>query len=218
VVTIGLKLFAWQLTGSVALLSDALESIVNLVAALIALAALRWAMTPPDERHLFGHEKAEYFSAGIEGGLILLAAASIAWVAVGRLIDPVALDEVGIGAAVGTTLVRLPAHARAGRVVGETGARSLRASRGRHSLGAARRLGDDARRAARGSRLARRRRARPAAAERLTPARTRGRRAAWCPRRKDTTRFTSAPPSPAHTRGELLEERGARAKVTQNGR
>jgi len=100
VVTIGLKLFAWQLTGSVALLSDALESIVNLVAALIALAALRWAMTPPDEQHLFGHEKAEYFSAGIEGGLILLAAASIAWVAVGRLIDPVALDEVGIGAAV----------------------------------------------------------------------------------------------------------------------
>lgn len=73
--TITLKLFAWQVTGSVGLLSDALESGVNLVAALVAVAVIRWASSPPDEQHLFGHEKAEYLSAGLEGGLILLAAA-----------------------------------------------------------------------------------------------------------------------------------------------
>ncbi|HET7856599.1 MAG TPA: cation diffusion facilitator family transporter [Gaiellaceae bacterium] len=99
VLTIALKMAAWQLTGSVGLLSDALESIVNLVAALVAIAMLHWASTPPDEQHLFGHEKAEYFSAGVEGGLIVLAAVSIAWTAIGRLINPVTLDDLGIGVA-----------------------------------------------------------------------------------------------------------------------
>ena len=99
VTTIALKALAWQVTGSVGFLSDALESVVNLVAALVAMAMLRWASTPPDEQHLFGHEKAEYFSAGVEGGLILLAAVSIAWTAIGRLIHPVALEELGIGIA-----------------------------------------------------------------------------------------------------------------------
>jgi cation diffusion facilitator family transporter len=116
-VTISLKTLAWQLTDSVGLLSDALESVVNLVAALVAMAMLRWATLPPDEQHLFGHEKAEYFSAGVEGGLILLAAASIAWAAVTRLIHPLALGDVGVGAglagaasvvnlAVGAVLIR----------------------------------------------------------------------------------------------------------------
>ena len=99
VTTITLKALAWQLTGSIGFLSDALESVVNLVAALVAMAMLRWASTPPDEQHLFGHEKAEYFSAGVEGALILLAALSIAWTAIGRLIHPVALEELGIGIA-----------------------------------------------------------------------------------------------------------------------
>ena len=99
VATISLKTVAWQLTGSVGLLSDALESVVNLVAALVAMTMLHWATLPPDEQHRFGHEKAEYFSAGLEGGLILLAAASIAWAAIHRLIHPVALDDVGVGAA-----------------------------------------------------------------------------------------------------------------------
>jgi cation diffusion facilitator family transporter len=97
VATIVLKTLAWRLTGSVGLFSDALESVVNLVAALLALLMLHWATLPPDEQHRFGHEKAEYFSAGIEGGLILLAAASIAWTAVERLIHPQTLDEVGVG-------------------------------------------------------------------------------------------------------------------------
>ena len=97
--TIALKMLAWQLTDSVGFLSDALESVVNLVAALVAVTMLHWASAPPDEQHLFGHEKAEYFSAGVEGSLILLAAASIAWTAVARLLHPVKLDELGVGVA-----------------------------------------------------------------------------------------------------------------------
>lgn len=120
VATISLKTVAWQLTGSVGLLSDALESVVNLVAALVAVTMLHWATLPPDEQHRFGHEKAEYFSAGLEGGLILVAAASIAWAAVVRLIHPVALDDVGVGAGLSgaATLVNLSVGAvliRAGR-------------------------------------------------------------------------------------------------------
>jgi divalent metal cation (Fe/Co/Zn/Cd) transporter len=69
---------AWALTGSVGLLSDAAESVVNLVAAMFALAALHWALKPADEEHTYGHAKAEYFSAGVEGALILVAAAAIA--------------------------------------------------------------------------------------------------------------------------------------------
>jgi cation diffusion facilitator family transporter len=96
-VTIALKTAAWRLTDSVGLLSDAAESVVNLVAAVVALITVRWATRPPDEDHMYGHEKAEYFSAGVEGALILVAAASIAWLAIERLLNPVALADVGVG-------------------------------------------------------------------------------------------------------------------------
>ncbi len=92
VATIGLKALAWWLTGSVGLLSDALESVVNLAAALLALSMLRLAASPPDADHPYGFSKAEYFSAGIEGALIVLAAAGIVWAALPRLIAPHALD------------------------------------------------------------------------------------------------------------------------------
>jgi len=92
IVTIALKALAWWLTGSVGLLSDALESLVNLAAALLALSMLRLAASPPDEAYPYGLSKAEYLSAGIEGGLIVLAAGGIIWTAVPRLIDPQPLD------------------------------------------------------------------------------------------------------------------------------
>lgn len=97
--TIALKGTAYVLTGSVGLLSDALESLVNLVAAVVALIALTVAAAPPDDLHAYGHSKAEYFSSGFEGALILLAAASIAWTAVPRLITPQPLEQVWIGLA-----------------------------------------------------------------------------------------------------------------------
>jgi cation diffusion facilitator family transporter len=100
VATITLKTAAWRLTGSVGLLSDAAESVVNLVAAVVAMAALRWAVKPADEDHAFGHAKAEYFSAGVEGALILVAALTIAATAVDRLIHPQAIQDVGVGLAV----------------------------------------------------------------------------------------------------------------------
>ena len=97
--TIALKATAWLLTGSVGLLSDAAESLVNLAAALVAMAALHWAVKPADQEHAYGHAKAEYFSAGAEGVLILAAAVSIAVAAVDRLLDPQAIDDVGVGLA-----------------------------------------------------------------------------------------------------------------------
>ena len=97
VVTIALKAGAYWLTGSVGLLSDALESLVNLAAALMALGMLIVAERPPDEDHAFGHNKAEYFSSGVEGGLILVAAVSIAWSAITRLFNPQPLENLGIG-------------------------------------------------------------------------------------------------------------------------
>lgn len=100
VLTMALKFVAYVLTGSVGLLSDALESVVNLVAALIAFWALTLAARPADEEHHYGHSKAEYFASGIEGGLIVLAAVSIAIVAVPRLVHPQPLEKVGIGLAV----------------------------------------------------------------------------------------------------------------------
>jgi cation diffusion facilitator family transporter len=100
VATIALKASAWLLTGSVGFLSDAAESVVNLVAATIALLAVRVAGRPPDHDHAYGHEKAEYFSAGAEGTLILIAAASIAAAAIMRLLDPAPLHAVGAGVAV----------------------------------------------------------------------------------------------------------------------
>jgi cation diffusion facilitator family transporter len=95
--TILLKGAAYYVTGSVGLLSDALESVVNLAAALMALAMLTLAARPPDELHAFGYSKAEYFSSGVEGALIMLAAVSIAWTAVPRLIAPRPLEQVGVG-------------------------------------------------------------------------------------------------------------------------
>ena len=101
-VTIGLKLAAYFLTDSVGLLSDALESLVNLVAALLALIMLTIAARPPDALHAYGHGKAEYFSSAIEGVLILIAAVSIIWTAVPRLISPKPLEQVGLGLTVST--------------------------------------------------------------------------------------------------------------------
>lgn len=95
--TIGLKALAYFLTGSVGLLSDALESLVNLVGAVIALAMLTVAARPADEDHAYGHSKAEYFSSGVEGTLILVAAASIGYTAIERLFDPKPLEQVGVG-------------------------------------------------------------------------------------------------------------------------
>lgn len=107
--TMGLKAAAYLFTGSVGLLSDALESLVNLIGALLALAMLSLAARPPDESHTYGHSKAEYFSSGVEGGLILIAAASIAVAAVRRLIAPRPIENVGVGLAVsvGASLINL---------------------------------------------------------------------------------------------------------------
>lgn len=100
VTTIALKAVAYLFTGSVGLLSDALESIVNLVAAVVALWALRVAAAPPDAEHPHGHDKAEFFSSGVEGALIFAAAAAIIGTAVPRLIAPRPLEDLGVGLAV----------------------------------------------------------------------------------------------------------------------
>jgi cation diffusion facilitator family transporter len=97
VMTIALKFGAYFLTGSVGLLSDAFESIVNLVAAVAAFWALSYAAKPPDAEHAFGHSKAEYFSSALEGVLILIAAVSIAVAAVERLVHPQPIEQAGLG-------------------------------------------------------------------------------------------------------------------------
>jgi cation diffusion facilitator family transporter len=97
VITLGFKLVAWALTGSVGLLSDALESLVNLGAALMALWMLHIAVRPADEDHAYGHSKAEYFASGFEGTLVVLAAAGIAAAALPRLLDPRPLAQTGLG-------------------------------------------------------------------------------------------------------------------------
>lgn len=99
-VTIMLKWLAYYLTGSVGLLSDALESVVNLVAAILALIVITMAARPPDDDHAYGHDKAEFFSSGAEGMLILLAAGSIAYEAWKRLWDPQPIEQVGLGLAI----------------------------------------------------------------------------------------------------------------------
>lgn len=100
VITIVLKSVAYFITGSVGLLSDAVESVVNLVGGIMALAMLTVAARPADEDHAYGHGKAEYFSSGVEGSLILVAAISIAVAAVMRLVTPKPLHELGMGLAV----------------------------------------------------------------------------------------------------------------------
>ena len=117
IVTIALKVIAWWVTGSVGLLSDAAESVVNLVAAVIALGAVTVSERPADDDHQYGHSKAEDFSAGVEGAMIFVAAAFILVVSVERLINPVPLESLGVGllislvaaainGAVGVALVR----------------------------------------------------------------------------------------------------------------
>lgn len=98
--TIALKTGAWWVTGSVGLLADAAESIVNLVAAVAAFVALRVAARSADDNHHFGHSKAEYFSAAIEGGMIFVAASFIIWQSIGRLLDPQPVEQAGVGLAI----------------------------------------------------------------------------------------------------------------------
>ena len=107
--TIALKTTAYLLTGSVGLLSDAMESIINLLAAVMLLGMLIIAARPADECHPFGHGKAEYFSSGAEGLLILLAAVAIGFAAIDRLLSPQPLEQLGLGvmAAVLAALVNL---------------------------------------------------------------------------------------------------------------
>jgi cation diffusion facilitator family transporter len=119
-VTIALKFGAFLITGSVGLLSDALESLVNLAAAIMALAMLGLAARPPDEEHAYGHSKAEYFASSFEGALILIAAASIGWSSVMRLLapQPVRAPAVGIAITAVASVVNLGVAAmllRAGR-------------------------------------------------------------------------------------------------------
>jgi cation diffusion facilitator family transporter len=95
--TIVLKFSAWYLTGSVSLWSDALESLVNLAAGLFALGAITFAHRPADDKHHFGHDKAEYFASGVEGALILVAAAAIIWSAAQRLVAPQPLENLAAG-------------------------------------------------------------------------------------------------------------------------
>ena len=107
--TITLKTYAWHVTGSVGLLSDALESLINLAAALLALSMLRLAASPPDEAHPYGRFKAEYFASGIEGALIVFAAVSIAFAAVPRLASPqpIAAPLLGIALSAVATAINL---------------------------------------------------------------------------------------------------------------
>lgn len=98
--TMGIKLAAWWLTGSVGLLADALESLVNLGAALMAVMMLWLAAQPPDAGHEYGHDKAEYFASGFEGLLVFLAGGLILWAAAPRLLHPEPIQQVGVGLAI----------------------------------------------------------------------------------------------------------------------
>jgi len=108
-ITFFLKLWAWRVTGSVSLLSDALESLANLAAAFIAMASLSVAARPADDTHAYGHTKAEYFASGIEGALILIAAAGIGWNAIDHLTSPRPIDQplLGITLSVVASVVNL---------------------------------------------------------------------------------------------------------------
>jgi cation diffusion facilitator family transporter len=99
--TMAIKFAAYWITGSVGLLSDALESIINLAAALVAFVALHIAVRPADATHPYGHEKIEYFSSGVEGTLILVAAIGIIFSAVKRLLEPIPLDNLDLGLLLG---------------------------------------------------------------------------------------------------------------------
>ena len=135
VITISMKAVAWLMTGSVGLLADAAESIVNLVAASVGLIAILWSTRPPDEDHAYGHEKADYLSAGFEGALILLASATIAYAAIDRLINPSELADVGVGLSItlAATIVNLGAARMLGRAGREEKSLTLEAD-GRHLM------------------------------------------------------------------------------------
>lgn len=107
--TIGLKGLAWWFTGSIGFLSDALESLVNLAAAVLVLSMLRLAASPPDKEHPYGRSKAEYFSAGIEGAMIVAAAAGIVWAAFPRLVAPQPIEAplLGVVLTVAATAINL---------------------------------------------------------------------------------------------------------------
>ncbi|MDO8210397.1 cation diffusion facilitator family transporter [Conexibacter sp. CPCC 206217] len=134
-VTIAMKFGAWAVTGSVGLLSDAAESVVNLVAALFALVVVQWSTRPPDEEHTYGHEKADYLSAGVEGALILLAAVTIGVSAVDRLMNPSEISDVavGVGIAIAASLVNLAVGQRLIRAGREYSSITLE-SDGRHLM------------------------------------------------------------------------------------
>lgn len=119
--TIALKGGAYLVTGSVGLLSDALESLVNLFAAIVALYALAIAARPADEEHAYGHTKAEYFSSGFEGALILAASLSIAVAAAFRLFDPRPVEQVGVGIAI--SLIASAINLGVARVLAQAGRR-----------------------------------------------------------------------------------------------
>jgi len=99
IITITLKTLAWGITDSVGLLSDAMESLVNLASAIFGLVMVTVAAQPPDEEHPYGHHKAEYFSSGFEGILIIVAALGIIWAASHRIFDPQPIEQVGLGLA-----------------------------------------------------------------------------------------------------------------------
>ncbi len=133
-VTMAIKAAAYFITGSVGFLSDAMESLVNLVGGIMALAMLTIAARPADDSHAYGHSKAEYFSSGLEGALILVAAAGIGSAALHRLITPRPLEQVGVGIAVsavaaainlGAGWMLLRAGRRHGSVTLEAGAKHL---------------------------------------------------------------------------------------------
>lgn len=134
VITIGLKVSAYFLTNSISLLSDAMESVVNLATAIVALIALRIAAKPADDEFSYGYSKAEFFSSGFEGGMILIAAGSIIATAVPRLIHPQPLEKIGLGLGVsiaasivnwGVSLVLTHAARLYGSVTLEADARHL---------------------------------------------------------------------------------------------
>src|SRR5262245_47701659 len=99
VLTIGIKAAAYWLTGSVGLLSDALESGINLFAALTAYLSLHYSQRPVDATHTYGHEKIEFFSSGLEGVLIVVAGIGTGWVAINRIVHPAPLTALGLGTA-----------------------------------------------------------------------------------------------------------------------
>ena len=133
--TIGLKTAAYFYTGSVGLLSDALESLINLFAAVFALLMIKIAAQPPDDDHAFGHDKAEYFSSGIEGVLIFFAAFGIFYAAVPRLFFPPPLEHVGVG--LGLTLLATAINLIVGLILIRAGKRNnsiILEADGRHLL------------------------------------------------------------------------------------